>query len=202
MSETLHIRVSSGDDTIINYTVEVSEGPPWTLILSGISGGLRQYEARDLFEAMIALRKELEKSRRQLLCAGARFDVFPSGMSRSMSGGRKAYKHRLGITPEKTDLVDIFEYAELESVSSVEQQVEFHKKWIASIDERTPATEPKPGEIDEAKRHPGGWVYRIGGTFRPDEYVPPEKIIGGWKVDSQGNIVGKFIKNMKYRHDG
>lgn len=58
---------------------------------------------------------------------------------------------------------------------------------------------PYPGEVDEARRHPGGWVYRIAGRFGPADAVPPEAIIGAWKVDTQGNIVpGSYIKNTKY----
>jgi hypothetical protein len=39
---------------------------------------------------------------------------------------------------------------------------------------------PYPGEIDEAKRIPNGWVYRIAGRFGPNDRVPPEAIVGKW----------------------
>lgn len=57
---------------------------------------------------------------------------------------------------------------------------------------------PHPGELEEAKRYPNGWVYRIAGKFGPTDSVPPEAIIGAWKVDSDGKIVGAFIPNGKY----
>lgn len=57
---------------------------------------------------------------------------------------------------------------------------------------------PFPEEIEEAKRNPNGWVYRISGHFEPDETVPPEAIIGAWAVDGSGSIVGPFIPNEKY----
>jgi hypothetical protein len=57
---------------------------------------------------------------------------------------------------------------------------------------------PCAGEIKEAKRHPGGWVYRIAGHFGPSDAVPPEAIVGAWKVDDGGNISGDFIRNEKY----
>lgn len=57
---------------------------------------------------------------------------------------------------------------------------------------------PLLGEIEEAKRNPNGWVYRIAGSFAPNENVPPEAIIGAWKVDASGRIVGGFIENKKY----
>ena len=57
---------------------------------------------------------------------------------------------------------------------------------------------PHPGEIEEAKRTPSGWVYRIAGRFSPHERVPPEAIIGAWRVDANGEIVGSFIENKNY----
>lgn len=57
---------------------------------------------------------------------------------------------------------------------------------------------PLPGEIEEAKRNPNAWVYRIAGRFAPNENVPPEAIVGAWKVDADGRIVGAFNANPKY----
>jgi hypothetical protein len=59
----------------------------------------------------------------------------------------------------------------------------------------------KPSEqaVAEASRHPDGWVYEIEGTRGPSEAVPPEAILGAWKVDPQGRIVGEFIPNPNYR---
>ena len=63
---------------------------------------------------------------------------------------------------------------------------------------RTEVLTPLPGEIEEARRNPGGWVYRIAGEYGPDDRVPPWAIVGGWKVDAQGNIVGSFVRNENY----
>ncbi len=57
---------------------------------------------------------------------------------------------------------------------------------------------PYPGEIEEAKRFPNGHVYRIAGHFEPTDAVPPGAIIGAWKVDAQGKIVGDFIRSPNY----
>ncbi len=57
---------------------------------------------------------------------------------------------------------------------------------------------PYAGEIEEAKRHPGGWVYRIAGKFGPDDRIPPDAIVGAWKVDALGIIRGPFIENKNY----
>ncbi len=55
--------------------------------------------------------------------------------------------------------------------------------------------QPVAGEVEEAKRHPNGWVYRIKGDFLPGEAVPKEAIVGAWKVDASGKIVGEFMPN-------
>ena len=59
--------------------------------------------------------------------------------------------------------------------------------------------EPSAGEIEEATRHPDGWVYRIAASVGdPNGRVFPEAIVGAWKVDTNGKIVGDFIVNAKY----
>ena len=68
----------------------------------------------------------------------------------------------------------------------------------AGVEVATSSARPLPGEIEEAKRNPNGWVYRIAGTFSPDESVPPEAIVGAWKVNASGRIVGGFVANEKY----
>ncbi len=65
--------------------------------------------------------------------------------------------------------------------------------------EKRGAKSPLPGEVEEAKRNPGGWVYRIAGAFGPNDSVPPDAIVGAWKVDTHGVIAGEFIPNPDYR---
>lgn len=60
---------------------------------------------------------------------------------------------------------------------------------------------PYPEEIATAKSNPNGWVYRIKPGYSETERVPPEAIVGAWKVDSKGNITGDFIMNEKYAPD-
>ena len=52
---------------------------------------------------------------------------------------------------------------------------------------------------EEAKQNPGGWVYKIEGNFTPEDAIPPEAIVGAWKVDDNGNITGDFIPNPNFR---
>ncbi len=61
-----------------------------------------------------------------------------------------------------------------------------------------PDEKPHTGEIEEARRTPNGYVYRIAGNFAPDEAIPGDAIVGAWKVNARGEIEGKFILNDKY----
>ena len=61
-----------------------------------------------------------------------------------------------------------------------------------------PVRRPAPAAIAEAKANPGGWVYEIYGNFGPEEHVPGSAIIGAWKVDDSGTIVGEFIPNPNF----
>jgi hypothetical protein len=58
---------------------------------------------------------------------------------------------------------------------------------------------PSPGATAEAKLNPGGWVYEIRGSYRPDEHVPAHAIVGAWKVDDAGCIVGEFLPNPNFK---
>ena len=57
---------------------------------------------------------------------------------------------------------------------------------------------PSSGATAEAAKHPGGWVYEIGGGLYPDGAIPPEAIVGAWKVGDDGKIVGQFQPNPNY----
>ncbi len=61
---------------------------------------------------------------------------------------------------------------------------------------------PTPEAIAEAKLNPGGWVYEIDEGYDPDGAVPPEGIVGAWRVNEAGSIVGEFKPNPNYRKDG
>lgn len=61
----------------------------------------------------------------------------------------------------------------------------------------TPHTEEKA----IAKENPNGWVYRISGEYEQDERIPPEAIVGAWKVDCDGCIEGEFIPNPNFKNN-
>ena len=60
--------------------------------------------------------------------------------------------------------------------------------------------EPVPSfaVIEQARRQPNSWIYELDGVFAPDDDVPPEAIIGAWRADYTGRIVGSFVRNSNY----
>ena len=53
--------------------------------------------------------------------------------------------------------------------------------------------------VKAARENPNGWVYKIEGSFGPTEYVPPEAVVGAWKVDEGGKLTGEFVPNHNYK---
>jgi len=53
--------------------------------------------------------------------------------------------------------------------------------------------------LAQAKANPGGWVYEIDGVDDPFGEVPPERIVGAWKVGDDGVPTGEYQANPNYR---
>ena len=90
-------------------------------------------EGDDYFDCLTAVRRTLESEGAILLCQGARRDVWPSGMARSMAAGLKAYVLVNRRPPTPDDLVDIFDPAEPGDVGTVTEQERVRDEWFASI---------------------------------------------------------------------
>jgi hypothetical protein len=133
MIRVQHVQARLPNGTLRDFDIEVSIRAPWTLVFQAFDGTIRRLQARDLFEALQEMRKELEIAGCQLLCAGARHDVTPSSMSRSMGGGRKAFIVHIGRPADRAEMVDIFEYAEPAVVGTVQQQRDYFQAWKESI---------------------------------------------------------------------
>jgi len=84
----------------------------------------------DYFEALVTVRRELDRRGLRLCCQGARKDVWASGMSRDMSGGLLGYVLRDGTTvAHPGDHVHIFAPAMPELVGTVEEQRRHAERW-------------------------------------------------------------------------
>jgi hypothetical protein len=121
MSERRELRVI-GPDGSQPVSVTVATEPPWTLALELPDGQTAEAQAPDLFAALMTIRQQLEDAGLLVCCQGARPDVYPSGMSSQMSGGRLAYHLHAGRRSTADDLVDILDPAECKDVVTVQEQ--------------------------------------------------------------------------------
>ncbi len=90
-------------------------------------------KASDYFEAMVDIRRELEKDGVLLHCYGASKNVYPSGMGRDMGAGLKAYKMILGEQARMEDLVFIFDTGDDVKPATVSEQKEFFERWLKEV---------------------------------------------------------------------
>jgi len=162
-----------------------------TQIIVSYGGKSVSAENNDLLDTLIDIRKQLNKEDLDILINGSRKNISSSPMLRGASAGEKTYLTRLGIQARLEDIVSILEPITKENFSSLKEQKEFDEIWTQSL-------LPSDGEKKEAKNHPNGWVYRFDRPFSEEEAVPPEAIIGAWKVDSNGNLTGEWKLNKNY----
>jgi len=123
--------IADQNNLLVSCELSISDRPPYSIRLDHELVRGHVFGGDDLFECLIALRRELEKAGDRILCNGARVDAYPSGMSRSMGGARKVYITELG--KPGTELVKIFDQADLEKVGSVEEQQTYHQLWVDSL---------------------------------------------------------------------
>ncbi|MEU4585778.1 type VII secretion system-associated protein [Kitasatospora aureofaciens] len=49
----------------------------------------------------------------------------------------------------------------------------------------------------EARKRPGQWLYSVDPGFDPNGEVPPQGIVGAWRIDPTGDVV-EFVHNPNY----
>jgi hypothetical protein len=87
----------------------------------------------DLFDALSAIRKELEAEGIRLACYGCSRNVFPSPMIRSMGSGEQAYRLELGKPASLGDLVSIFDTGPGLEPVTLDEQEEYYRAWLQSL---------------------------------------------------------------------
>jgi hypothetical protein len=114
-------------------TFVLSEVSDQCLLVMTYRGRTIEAVADDFFESLIQLRLQLEKDGLIPFCYGASLNVWPSGMSRQMGGGLKAYRLTEGRQARIADLVDIFDEGPDVTASPVIDQRAFADKWLISL---------------------------------------------------------------------
>jgi hypothetical protein len=91
-----------------------------------------EVEAGDFFQALRLIRTELESDDIRLRCAGARRDVWASGMQRDMGMGLRAYILTIPRTANRPEEVSIRDPAPDELLGTVAEQEQFFRDWLES----------------------------------------------------------------------
>ena len=115
-----------------NIIVKFSNSPPWFIEASLEELNISKIEGSDLFDCLLSLRSRLDILGIKILCNGARIDAYPSPMLQS-SGARKVYITEIGKQAIRENLVNIFDESDADKVGTVDQQINYHNKWIDSL---------------------------------------------------------------------
>ena len=91
----------------------------------------KAYTPHDIYECLGLLRADFPETK--FLCKGSKINVHPSRMSSQMSAGVAAYELHLGKPSEQEDVVNIFDYEEDDITNDIQQQRDFYRRWIESI---------------------------------------------------------------------
>lgn len=89
------------------------------------------YEGRDMYVCLAKIRADFPHI--TFLCKGAKINVKPSRMASQMSAGLVAYEMILGEQATNENLVRLFDYEEDTLTSDPQEQINFFKKWLASL---------------------------------------------------------------------
>lgn len=89
------------------------------------------YEGRDMYACLAKIRADFPYIK--FLCKGAKLNVKPSRMASQMSAGLVAYEMTLGKQATNEDIVHLFDYEEDNLTNNPQEQIDFFKKWLASL---------------------------------------------------------------------
>jgi hypothetical protein len=89
------------------------------------------YEGRDMYVCLAKIRADFPHI--TFLCKGAKLNVKPSRMASQMSSGLVAYEMTLGQQATNENIVHLFDYEEDNLANSPQEQINFFKKWLASL---------------------------------------------------------------------
>ncbi|KTB63423.1 UNVERIFIED_ORG: hypothetical protein J3D59_003657 [Pseudomonas fluorescens] len=102
-----------------------------TMTFSEAENFQKIFEGKDMYVCLAKIRADFPHI--TFLCKGAKINVMPSRMASQMSGGLVAYEMNLGKQATNEDIVRIFDYEEENLTNDPKEQIDFFKKWLASL---------------------------------------------------------------------
>lgn len=127
---TQKIKVAIGNQRLevtVKYSVE-----NLSMTFSEAEDFKKIYTGKDIFVCLAKVRADFPHI--TFLCKGAKINVMPSRMASQMSNGLVAYEMTLGKQASRADIVHIFDYEENNLTNNPQEQVDFFKSWIKSLD--------------------------------------------------------------------
>lgn len=135
MSGTQQVVLKQGQTQIqgtLSYFESENPETPCTVELL-VNGRTISGTSEDFFDALIKMRKILEKEDLFLLIYGASKNVWPSPMARNMGAGLRAYKMTMGKQALNADLVEVFGSGPDVQPCTVAEQEKFKDEWFVSL---------------------------------------------------------------------
>jgi hypothetical protein len=131
MAETFNVRLVGGSDGE-RAAFEISDVENRCLLACRYRDKTISAEATDFFDALVSIRRQLQRDGLIPYCYGASLNVFPSAMARDMGQGLKAYKLAPGKHSNRADLVGIFDEGADVVTADVDAQEQFFRDWLES----------------------------------------------------------------------
>ncbi|MDR9750521.1 hypothetical protein RG836_03615 [Pseudomonas sp. SZMC_28357] len=94
-------------------------------------GTRKSYFTDDFFQGLGELRADFPHIK--FLCKGSKLNVYPSSMASQMSKGLVAYEVQMGTPADSDRIVHTFDYEEKDICATIQEQGEFRKRWMASL---------------------------------------------------------------------
>lgn len=130
--QEVEIADATGAHYPANMKMRVDQGKCYILFSNTVFENI-ELDGHDFFDCLLKLRLFLESKNFLLLCKASMKNVSVSSMSSQMGHGVKAYCLEMNQPASLKNMVNIFDYAPLECVSTVEEQRQFYKEWIESL---------------------------------------------------------------------
>lgn len=89
------------------------------------------YNGKDIYVCLAKVRSDFPHI--TFLCKGSKINVMPSRMASQMSAGLIAYEMTLGRQATNEDIVHLFDYEEENLTNNPQEQIDFFKRWLASL---------------------------------------------------------------------
>ncbi len=137
IEEICKIDISRGQNNLVSSELHLYDEDPnnneFVKIELHYLDKIVECSAENYFDALIKLRRILEKEDMQILCKGANKNVHPSAMQLNMGYGRRAYLLIMHQQAKSKDIVDIFDSSSVVDCVSIDEQKKYFDLWTESL---------------------------------------------------------------------